>query len=100
MKFRPLHDRVVQAHRRRRKDLAASSFRMAQEKPSRGEITAWPGRPRRSGKLIDRPPGRRACCSASGPHRGQARRPELLIMKESDIAGVLTNLPTSKKKAA
>jgi len=33
-------------------------------------------------------------------HRGQLDGEELLIMKESDIMGVLTDLPAAKKKAA
>ena len=72
---------------------------------SQGEITAvGPGGRDEAGKLIPRLTSRlaTACCSASGQAlRGQASTvgQELLIMKESDIMGVLTDLPAAKQES-
>ena len=52
MKFRPLHDRVV-VKRIDAEDKTAGGIIIpdtAKEKPSQGEITGWPRRPRRSGQ--------------------------------------------------
>ena len=89
MKFRPLHDRVV-VKRIDAEEKTAGGIIIpdsAKEKPSQGEVTAvGPGGRDEAGKW-------------SGTEvkiDGQ----ELLIMKESDIMGVLTDLPAAKKKAA
>ena len=104
MKFRPLHDRVVVE----RIDPEAKSAGgiiipdTAQEKPSQGEIIAVGpgGRDESRQAHPDRPQGwrPRAVRQVVG-HRGQARRRRLLIMKESDIMGVLQET-VAKKKAA
>ena len=95
MKFRPLHDRV--ALRRVDSETKTSGGIIipdtAAEKPQQGEVIAvGPGARGEDGKIVplDLKKG-------DGPvrqmvrHRGQDRRPELLIMKESDIMGVLAN---------
>jgi len=99
MRFRPLQDRVV-VKRIDAEDKTAGGIIIpdtAKEKPSQGEITAvGPGGRDEAGKLIpiDLKVGDRVLFGKwSG---GQ----ELLIMKESDIMGVLTDLPAAKKKAA
>jgi chaperonin GroES len=97
MKFRPLHDRVV-VKRIDAEDKTAGGIIIpdsAKEKPSQGEITAvGPGGRDESGKLIpiDLKVGDRVLF---GKWSGTE-----LIMKESDIMGVLTDVPAAKKKAA
>ena len=94
MKFRPLHDRVVV----RRVDSETKTAGgiiipdTAAEKPQQGEIIAvGPGRPRRERQ--DRPPRREAKDKVLfGKWSGTEVKidgQELLIMKESDIMGVL-----------
>ena len=95
MKFRPLHDRVV-VKRIDAEDKTAGGILIpdsAKEKPSQGEIIAvGPGGRDEAGKLI--PIGKWSGTEVKLD--GQ----ELLIMKESDIMGVLTDVPAAKKKAA
>jgi len=79
-KFRPLHDRVVV----KRID--------AKEKPSQGEITAvGPGGRDEAGKLIpiDLKVGDRVLFGKWSGTEVKLDGEELLIMKESDIMGVL-----------
>jgi chaperonin GroES len=98
MKFRPLHDRVV-VKRIDAEEKTAGGIIIpdtAKEKPSQGEVTAvGPGGRDEAGKLIpiDIKVGDRVLF-------GKIDGEDLLIMKESDIMGVLTDVPTSKKKAA
>jgi chaperonin GroES len=91
MKFRPLHDRVV-VKRIDAEEKTTGGIIIpdsAKEKPSQGEITAvGPGGRDEAGKLIP--------IDLKVKLDGE----ELLIMKESDIMGVLTDLPATKKKAA
>src|ERR1700681_3981165 len=105
MKFRPLHDRVVV----KRIDAEAKSAGgiiipdSAKEKPSQGEITAvGPGGRDEAGKLIpiDLKVGDRVLFGKWSGTEVKLDGEELLIMKESDIMGVLTDLPAEKKKAA
>ena len=105
MKFRPLHERVVIE----RIDAEAKTAGgiiipdTAKEKPSQGEITAvGPGGRDEAGKLIpiDLKVGD---CVLFGKWSGTEVKldgEELLIMKESDIMGVITDIPATKKKAA
>ena len=104
MKFRPLHDRVVVE----RIDADAKSAGgilipdSAQEKPSQGEIVAvGPGGRNEAGKLI--PIDLKKCDRVLfGKWSGTEVKidgEDLLIMKESDIMGVLQET-VSKKKAA
>ena len=105
MKFRPLHDRVVV----KRIDAEAKSKGgiiipdTAKEKPSQGEITAvGPGGRDESGKLIpiDLEVGDRVLFGKWSGTEVTIEGQELLIMKESDILGVLTETSAAKKKAA
>jgi co-chaperonin GroES (HSP10)/transposase len=75
----------------------------AKEKPSQGEITAvGPGGRDEAGKLIpiDLKVGDRVLFGKWSGTEVKLDGEELLIMKESDIMGVLTDVPASKKKAA
>ena len=104
MKFRPLHDRVVVE----RIDAEAKSAGgiiipdTAQEKPSQGEIIAVrPGGRDEAGKLIpiDLNVGDRVLFGKWSGTEVKIEGQELLIMKESDIMGVLQDT-VAKKKAA
>jgi chaperonin GroES len=104
MKFRPLHDRVVV----KRIDPDAKSAGgiiipdTAQEKPSQGEIIAvGPGSRDESGKLIpiDLKVGDRVLFGKWSGTEVKLDGQELLIMKESDIMGVLQEM-AAKMKAA
>ena len=104
MKFRPLHDRVVVE----RIDADAKSAGgilipdSAQEKPSQGEIVAvGPGGRDEAGKLIpiDLKKGDRVLFGKWSGTEVKIDGEELLIMKESDIMGVLQET-VAKKKAA
>ena len=105
MKFRPLHDRVLL---RRVEQEAKTTGGIiipdsAKEKPSQGEITAvGPGGRDEAGKLIpiDLKVGDRVLFGKWSGTEVKLDGEELLIMKESDIMGVLTDVPASKKKAA
>jgi chaperonin GroES len=105
MKFRPLHDRVV-VKRIDAEEKTAGGIIIpdsAKEKPSQGEITAvGPGGRDEAGKLIpiDLKVGDRVLFGKWSGTEVKLDGQELLIMKESDIMGVLTDLPTAKKKAA
>src|SRR6186713_1815156 len=105
MKFRPLHDRVVVE----RIDAEAKSTGgiiipdTAQEKPSQGEIIAvGTGGRDEAGKLIpiDLKNGDKVLFGKWSGTEVKLDGDELLIMKESDIMGVLTDVPAAKKKAA
>jgi chaperonin GroES len=104
MKFRPLHDRVVVE----RIDAEAKSAGgilipdTAQEKPSQGEIIAvGPGGRDENGKLIpiDLKKGDRVLFGKWSGTEVKLDGVDLLIMKESDIMGVL-DASAAKKKAA
>ncbi len=95
LKFRPLHDRVVV----KRIDAEAKSAGgiiipdTAQEKPSQGEIVAvGPGGRDESGKLIkmDLKAGDRVLFGKWSGTEVKLDGEDLLIMKESDIMGVLS----------
>jgi chaperonin GroES len=105
MKFRPLHDRVVV----KRIDAEAKSAGgiiipdTAQEKPSQGEIIAvGPGGRDEAGKLIpiDLRVGDRVLFGKWSGTEVKINGEDLLIMKESDIMGVLDEPAAAKKKAA
>jgi chaperonin GroES len=93
-KFRPLHDRVVV----KRIDAEAKSAGgiiipdTAQEKPSQGEIVAvGPGGRDENGKLVpmDLKTGDRVLFGKWSGTEVKLDGEELLIMKESDIMGVI-----------
>jgi chaperonin GroES len=104
MKFRPLHDRVVVA----RIDADAKTAGgiiipdTAKEKPSQGEIVAvGPGGRDEAGRVvaIDLKVGDRVLFGKWSGTEIKIDGAELLIMKESDVMGVLTET-VSRKKAA
>ena len=104
MKFRPLHDRVVVA----RIDPEAKSAGgiiipdTAQEKPSQGEIIAvGPGGRDEAGKLIpiDLKKGDRVLFGKWSGTEVKLDGVDYLIMKESDIMGVLQETVAHKKAA-
>ena len=105
MKFRPLHDRIV-VTRIDAEDKTAGGIIIpdtAKEKPSEGEvISVGPGGRDESGKIIpiDLKVGDRVLFGKWSGTEVKLDGQELLIMKESDIMGVLTDLPAAKKKAA
>ena len=105
LKFRPLHDRVVV----KRIDAEAKTAGgiiipdTAKEKPSQGEIIAvGPGGRDESGRLVplDVKAGDRVLFGKWSGTEVKIDGVEYLIMKESDIMGVLEGTTASKKKAA
>jgi chaperonin GroES len=104
MKFRPLHDRVV-VRRIEAEEKSAGGIIIpdtAKEKPSQGEVIAvGPGGRDESGKLIpiDVREGDRVLFGKWSGTEVKIDGQELLIMKESDIMGIIDE-PLSKKKAA
>ena len=104
MKFRPLHDRVV-VKRIDAEEKSAGGIIIpdtAREKPSQGEITAvGPGGRDEAGKLIpiDLKVGDRVLFGKWTGTEVEIGGVEQLIMKESDVMGVL-DAPIAKKKAA
>jgi chaperonin GroES len=104
MKFRPLHDRVV-VKRIDPEEKTAGGIIIpdsAKEKPSQGEVVAvGPGGRDGAGKLIpiDLKVGDRVLFGKWSGTEVKLDDQELLIMKESDIMGVLTDLPAAKKAA-
>jgi chaperonin GroES len=104
MKFRPLHDRVV-VKRIEAEEKSSGGIIIpdtAKEKPSQGEVIAvGPGGRDESGKLIliDINVGDRVLFGKWSGTEVKIDGQELLIMKESDIMGVIDE-PVAKKKAA
>jgi chaperonin GroES len=104
MKFRPLHDRVV-VKRIDAEERTAGGIIIpdtAKEKPSQGEIIAvGPGGRDENGKLIpiDVHPGDRVLFGKWSGTEVKIDGVDYLIMKESDVMGVLEGT-ASKKKAA
>ena len=103
-KFRPLHDRVVvkriDAEEKTKGGIIIPDT--AKEKPSQGEVTAvGPGGRDEVGKLIpiDLKIGDRVLFGKWSGTEVKLDGVEYLIMKESDIMGVLEE-PAAKKKAA
>jgi chaperonin GroES len=104
MKFRPLHDRVVL---KRVEAEAKTSGGIiipdtAKEKPQQGEVVAvGPGGRDEAGKLIpiDLKAGDRVLFGKWSGTEVKIDGVEYLIMKESDVMGVLTESAASKKAA-
>ena len=105
MKFRPLHDRVV-VKRIDAEQKSAGGIIIpdsAQEKPSQGEIIAvGPGGRDENGKLtpIDVKVGDVVLFGKWSGTEVKIDGQDLLIMKESDIMGVIEGGAAAKKKAA
>ena len=95
MKFRPLHDRVI-IKRVEAESKTASGIIIpdnAKEKPSEGEVVAvGPGGRDEAGKLIpiDVTAGDRVLFGKWSGTEVKLDGEDLLIMKESDIMGVLS----------
>jgi chaperonin GroES len=105
MKFRPLHDRVVVRRLEGEQKTAGGIIipDTAKEKPSEGEIIAvGPGGRDESGKLIpiDLKVGDRILFGKWSGTEVKIDGEELLIMKESDVMGVIEGTPAKAKKAA
>jgi chaperonin GroES len=104
MKFRPLHDRVV-VRRVEAEERTAGGILIpdtAQEKPQQGEVIAvGPGARDEAGKIqpLDVKAGDRVLFGKWSGTEVRIDGEDLLIMKESDIMGVLEQ-SASRKKAA
>jgi chaperonin GroES len=104
MKFRPLHDRVV-VKRIDAEEKSAGGIIIpdtAKEKPSQGEVIAvGPGGRDESGKLtpIDVKVGDLVLFGKWSGTEVKLDGEDLLIMKESDIMGVIEQT-TARRKAA
>ena len=105
MKFRPLHDRVV-VRRLEADEKTAGGIIIpdtAKEKPMEGEVIAvGPGARDEAGKLVplDVKSGDRILFGKWSGTEVKLDGEELLIMKESDIMGVIEGAAASKNKAA
>jgi chaperonin GroES len=104
MKFRPLHDRVV-VRRIEGEEKTKGGIIIpdtAKEKPQEGEIIAvGPGARDESGKLVplDVKAGDRILFGKWSGTEVKIDGEELLIMKESDVMGVIEGVSASKKAA-
>jgi chaperonin GroES len=104
MKFRPLHDRVV-VRRLNAEEKTAGGIIIpdtAKEKPMEGEIVAaGPGARNEAGQLValDVKAGDRILFGKWSGTEVKIDSEELLIMKESDIMGIIEGT-VAKKKAA
>ena len=107
MKFRPLHDRVVIRRVDAEGKTAGGIFipDTAQEKPMEGEVVAvGPGARDEKGTLVplDVKKGDRILFGKWSGSQIKLDGEDLLIMKESDVMGVITgpSIAITKKKAA
>ena len=105
MAFRPLHDRVV-IRRIEAEEKAKGGIIIpdtAKEKPQEGEVIAvGPGARDENGKLtpLDLNAGDRVLFGKWSGTEVRIDGQDLLIMKESDIMGVIEDTASSTKKAA
>jgi chaperonin GroES len=108
MKFRPLHDRVV-VRRLTAEEKTAGGIIIpdtAQEKPMEGEIVAaGPGARNEAGELVplEVKAGDRILFGKWSGTEVKIDGEELLIMKESDVMGIVTGAAAAapaRKKAA
>ena len=105
MKFRPLHDRVV-VRRIEEEEKTKGGIIIpdtAKEKPQEGEVIAiGPGARDESGKLVpvDVKTGDRVLFGKWSGTEVKIDGQDLLIMKESDVMGVIEGASATKKKAA
>jgi chaperonin GroES len=105
MKFRPLHDRVlvrrIEQDERTRGGIIIPDT--AKEKPMEGEVLAvGPGARDEKGQVqpLDVKPGDRILFGKWSGTEVKMDGEELLIMKESDIMGVLEGSRAATRKAA
>jgi chaperonin GroES len=105
MKFRPLHDRVL-VRRIEQQEKTAGGIIIpdtAKEKPQEGEvIAAGAGVKTEDGKLLplDVKAGDRILFGKWSGTEVRVDGEDLLIMKESDILGIVEGTPVAKKKVA
>jgi chaperonin GroES len=105
VKFRPLHDRVV-VRRLAAEEKTSGGIIIpdtAQEKPMEGEVVAaGPGARDEQGKIValEVKAGDRVLFGKWSGTEVKLDGEELLIMKESDLMGVIEGEPVAKKKAA
>jgi chaperonin GroES len=105
MKFRPLHDRVV-VRRLEAEEKSAGGIIIpdtAKEKPMEGEVIAvGPGARDEAGKLVplDVKDGDRILFGKWSGTEVKLDGEELVIMKETDIMGIIEGQPAAKRKAA
>ncbi len=105
MHFRPLHDRVV-VRRLESEEKTKGGIIIpdtAKEKPQEGEVVAvGPGARDESGKIqpLDLKAGDRILFGKWSGTEVKIDGEELLIMKESDVMGIIQGVPATKKKAA
>ncbi len=105
MKFRPLHDRVVvkriEAEERTRGGIIIPDT--AKEKPQEGEVVAvGPGARDESGKLValELQVGDRILFGKWSGTEIKLEGEDLLIMKESDVMGIIAGAAAPARKAA
>ena len=101
MKFRPLHDRVVvrriTAEEKTRGGIIIPDT--AQEKPTEGEVIAvGPGARNETGEIVvlDVKAGDRILFGKWSGTEVKLDGEELIIMKESDIMGIVEGQPTAE----
>ena len=105
MKFRPLHDRVV-IRRLNAEEKSAGGIIIpdtAQEKPMEGEVVAaGPGARNEQGHIValEVKAGDRILFGKWSGTEVKLDGEELLIMKESDIMGIIEAMQAARKKAA
>ena len=105
MAFRPLHDRVV-VRRTDGEDKTKGGIIIpdtAKEKPQEGEVVAvGPGARNDKGDVValDVKAGDRILFGKWSGTEVKLDGEELLIMKESDIMGIIEGQPAAKRKAA
>ena len=105
MKFRPLHDRVV-VRRLTAEEKTSGGIIIpdtAKEKPMEGEVVAvGPGARNEKGELValDVKAGDRVLFGKWSGTEVKLDGEELLIMKESDVMGIIEGGAAAKKKAA
>ena len=105
MKFRPLHDRVV-IRRLEQEEKTAGGIIIpdtAKEKPQEGEVVAvGPGARDEHGKLqpLELKAGDRVLFGKWSGTEVKIDGEELMIMKESDVMGVIESKPKASKKVA
>jgi chaperonin GroES len=105
VKFRPLHDRVV-VRRLAAEEKTSGGIIIpdtAQEKPMEGEVVAaGPGARDEQGRVValEVKSGDRVLFGKWSGTEVKLDGEELLIMKESDLMGVIEGTPAAKKKSA
>jgi chaperonin GroES len=105
LKFRPLHDRVV-VRRLTAEEKTAGGILIpdtAREKPMEGEVVAvGPGARNEQGQIValDVKQGDRILFGKWSGTEVKLDGEELLIMKESDIMGIVEGTPAGQRKVA